>query len=96
MNEQERLITQLQSMLDRCREKQLVQWVPVEERLPLAESLCIVCSENTDDDFGVFAAKWDGKVWIANGGIIFHRAVMSHWMLLPDGPRPPVPEPPAN
>ncbi len=96
LDEHEKLIAKLESQLERCSKKLWVEWVPVEERVPEADSLCIVCSENTDDDFGVFAAKWDGNVWIANGGIIFHRRVMSHWMPLPIGPRPPVPAPPAG
>lgn len=65
----------------------MIEWIPVTERVPDEGQECLVYSQNTDDDFGRFAARWHGGMWITNGGIRFNRVHMSHWM-----PLPPLPE----
>jgi hypothetical protein len=88
--EQERLIAQLQSMLDRCSEKLWVEWVPTEEQLPVKDGEVLVAWDQHEKvAVGYFGnGKW--QIEAAEYG------PPTHWMPLPIGPRPPVPEPPTE
>lgn len=61
-------------------------WMPVSERLPDEGQECLVYSENTDDDFGRFAARWIGGMWQTNGGVRFNLVHLPYWMPLPEPP----------
>jgi hypothetical protein len=90
MNEQQRLITQLQSMLDCCSKKQLVQWVPVEERVPVKDGEVLVAWDQYEKVAVAYFGNGEWRMEVAECG------PPTHWMPLPDGPRPPVPEPPTD
>lgn len=66
--------------------RQLQSWIPVSERLPEEGQECLVYSENTDDEFCRFAARWTGEVWQTNGGVRWNAKLLPYWMPLPEPP----------
>jgi len=90
MDEQERLIAQLQSMLDRCSEKLWVEWVPTEEQLPVKDGEVLVAWDQHETVAVGYFGNGGWQIKVAEYG------PPTHWMPLPDGPRPPVPDPPTN
>lgn len=66
--------------------RQTPAWIHVSERLPEAGQECLVYSENTDDDFGRFAARFTGEHWVTNGGSSWNVKLLPYWMPLPEPP----------
>lgn len=82
--EQERLIAQVESMLQRACDRQWKEWVPVTEQMPAD---------------GLYLIAWDGREQVTIGHLVdgewFDPVVAiseygppTHWMTMPYAPRP--------
>ena len=84
--EQERLVAQVQSMLQRACDRQWREWIPVEDRLPEEFATVLVVISTPSGSHVSFMSRHpqDGFWQHADGDI--DEINVTHWMPLPEPP----------
>lgn len=84
--EQERLIAQVQSMLQRACDMGWKEWIPARDRLPDVLERVLVFCPLLDPNEIIGATRTASGIWECDDGQIIGEEEPTHWMPLPAPP----------